>query len=148
MNAYMTLSDDPFFSKFCSWTVGHEQLFRDMLRMKNHQAGSSIYNAYPPHNLVENSDGKYTIELATAGFTKEELEVKTEYSKLTISGRKAEEEDDEKIVHKGIAKRPFSKSFTLAEDVVVDDVSFKDGLLTIKLQKVVPEDKKEKIYSL
>ena len=82
--------------------------------MKNHQAGSSIYNAYPPHNLVENSDGKYTIELATAGFTKEELEVKTEYSKLTISGRKAEEEDDEKIVHKGIAKRPFSKSFTLA----------------------------------
>jgi len=76
------------------------------------------------------------------------LEGKTEYSKLTISGRKAEEEDDEKIVHKGIAKRPFSKSFVLAEDVVVDDVSFKDGLLTIKLQKVVPEDKKEKIYSL
>ena len=147
MNAYMTVSDDPFFSKFCSWTVGHEQLFRDMLKMKN-QVGGSIYNAYPPHNLLEEGNGKYTIELATAGFTKEELEVKTEHSKLTISGKKAEEEDDEKIVHKGIAKRPFSKSFTLAEDVVVDDVSFKDGLLTIKLQKVIPEDKKEKIYSL
>jgi|TARA_R100001463_G_C3455515_1_gene214209 molecular chaperone IbpA len=147
MNAYMTVGDDPFFSKFCSWTVGHEQLFRDMLNMKN-QVGGYIYNAYPPHNLVEDGDGKYTIELATAGFTKEELEVKTEYSKLTISGRKSEEEDDEKIVHKGIAKRPFSKSFTLAEDVVVDDVSFKDGLLTIKLQKIVPEDKKEKIYNL
>ena len=147
MNAYMTVSDDPFFSKFCSWTVGHEQLFRDMLKMKN-QVGGYLYYAYAHHNLVEDSDGKYTIELATAGFNKEELEVKKDYSKLTISGRKAEEEDDEKIVHKGIAKRPFSKSFTLAEDVVVDDVSFKDGLLTIKLQKVVPEDKKEKIYSL
>ena len=146
MNAYIQ-TDDPFFSKFYSWTVGHEKLFNDMLKMQD-QVGGYIYNAYPPHNLVKESDGKYTIELATAGFKKEELEVKTEYSKLTISGKKAEEEDDEKIVHKGIAKRPFSKSFTLAEDVVVDDVSFKDGLLTIKLQKVVPEDKKEKIYSL
>ena len=83
----------------------------------------------PTHpNLVKMAMVKYTIELATAGFTKEELEVKTEYSKLTISGRETEEEDDEKIVHKGIAKRPFSKSFTLAEDVVVDDVSFKDGM--------------------
>jgi molecular chaperone IbpA len=146
MNAYIQ-TDDPFFSKFYSWTVGHEKLFSDMLKMKD-QVGGYIYNAYPPHNLVKESDGKYTIELATAGFNKEELEVKTEYSKLTISGRKADEEDEEKIVHKGIAKRPFSKSFVLAEDVVVDDVSFKDGLLTIKLQKVVPEDKKEKIYSL
>ena len=146
MNAYIQ-TDDPFFSKFYSWTVGHEKLFNDMLKMQD-QVGGYIYNAYPPHNLVKESDGKYTIELATAGFKKEELEVKTEYSKLTISGKKAEEEDDEKIVHKGIAKRPFSKSFTLAEDVVVDDVSFKDGLLTIKLQKVIPEDKKEKIYSL
>jgi len=146
MNAYIQ-TDDPFFSKFYSWTVGHEKLFSDMLKMKD-QVGGYIYNAYPPHNLVKEGDGKYTIELATAGFNKEELEVKTEYSKLTISGRKADEEDEEKIVHKGIAKRPFSKSFVLAEDVVVDDVSFKDGLLTINLQKVVPEDKKEKIYSL
>ena len=146
MNAYIQ-TDDPFFSKFYSWTVGHEKLFSDMLKMKD-QVGGYIYNAYPPHNLVKEGDGKYTIELATAGFNKEELEVKTEYSKLTISGRKVDEEDEEKIVHKGIAKRPFSKSFVLAEDVVVDDVSFKDGLLTIKLQKVVPEDKKEKIYSL
>ena len=146
MNAYIQ-TDDPFFSKFYSWTVGHEKLFSDMLKMKD-QVGGYIYNAYPPHNLVKEGDGKYTIELATAGFNKEELEVKTEYSKLTISGRKADEEDEEKIVHKGIAKRPFSKSFVLAEDVVVDDVSFKDGLLTINLQKVIPEDKKEKIYSL
>ena len=50
MNAYMTVNDDPFFSKFCSWTVGHEQLFRDMLKMKN-QVGGYLYNAYPPHNL-------------------------------------------------------------------------------------------------
>ena len=147
MNAYMTVSDDPFFSKFCSWTVGHEQLFRDMLKMKN-QVGGYLYNAYPPHNLVEDSDGKYTIELATAGFNKEELEVKTESDKLTISGKKLKEEDDKKIVHKGIARRPFSKSFILAEDVVVNDASFSDGMLTINLQKVIPEEKKEKVYSL
>ena len=51
MNAYMTVNDDPFFSKFCSWTVGHEQLFRDMLKMKN-QVGGYLYNAYPPHKIV------------------------------------------------------------------------------------------------
>ena len=147
MNAYMKLSDDPFFSRFSTWAIGHDRLFKDMLRMADKMPTYSA-SSYPPHNLIKNDNGQYVIELAVAGFSKEELEVKTEYSKLTISGRKSEEEDDEKIVHKGIAKRPFSKSFTLAEDVVVDDVSFKDGLLTIKLQKVVPEDKKEKIYSL
>lgn len=148
MNEYVTLSDDPFFSKFCSWTVGHEKLFSDMLKMKDQVDGCYMYNAYPPHNLVKEGDEKYKIELATAGFTKEELEVKTEHSKLTISGKKANEEDEESIVHKGIASRAFSKSFALAEDVVVDDVSLKDGMLTINLQKVVPEDKKEKIYNL
>ena len=76
------------------------------------------------------------------------MEIKTEEGTLTISGRKKEEEDDEKFAQKGIAKRPFSKSFHLASDVVVDGVSFRDGMVTIDLQQVIPEDKKEKIYNL
>ena len=67
---------------------------------------------------------------------------------LTIAGRKKEEEDDERFAQKGIAKRPFTKTFHLAGDVVVDEVSFKDGMITINLQQVIPEDKKEKVYSL
>ena len=61
---------------------------------------------------------------------------------------KKEEEDDERFAQKGIAKRPFTKTFHLAGDVVVDEVSFKDGMITINLQQVIPEDKKEKVYSL
>ncbi len=150
MNVYMK-PDEPFFNHFFTWTVGHETLFEDMLEMRLRPPPS-----YPPHNLIEEGNGEYTIELSAAGFNKEELEVKTENSKLTITGKRAEEtrvskaalNDDEKVVHQGIAKRSFSKSFALAEDVVVDNVSLKDGMLTINLQKVIPEDKKEKIYSL
>ena len=146
MNAYIS-SNDPFFSKFSTWAIGHDRLFRDMLNMVE-KTPNRTASSYPPHNLIKNGNGKYVVELAAAGFSKEELEIKTEDGTLTISGRKKEEEDDEKFAQKGIAKRPFSKSFHLASDVVVDDVSFRDGMITIDLQQVVPEDKKEKIYNL
>jgi molecular chaperone IbpA len=146
MNAYIT-SNDPFFSKFSTWAIGHDRLFRDMINMVE-KTPNRTASSYPPHNLIKNGNGKYVVELAAAGFSKEELEIKTEDGTLTISGRKKEEEDDEKFAQKGIAKRPFSKSFHLASDVVVDDVSFRDGMITIDLQQVVPEDKKEKIYNL
>tara|TARA_R100000541_G_scaffold8880_1_gene16476 strand:+ start:513 stop:953 length:441 start_codon:yes stop_codon:yes gene_type:complete len=146
MNAYIS-SNDPFFSKFSTWAIGHDRLFRDMLNMVE-KTPNRTASSYPPHNLIKNGNGKYVVELAAAGFSKEELEIKTEDGTLTISGRKKEEEDDEKFAQKGIAKRPFSKSFHLASDVVVDDVSFRDGMITIDLQQVIPEDKKEKIYNL
>ena len=146
MNAYIT-SNDPFFSKFSTWAIGHDRLFRDMINMVE-KTPNRTASSYPPHNLIKNDNRQYVIELAAAGFSKEELEIKTEDGTLTISGRKKEEEDDEKFAQKGIAKRPFSKSFHLASDVVVNDVSFKDGMITIDLQQVVPEDKKEKIYNL
>ena len=140
-------SNHPFFSNFSNWAIGHDKLFNEMVRIVDNVPYPSA-GSYPPHNLIKDGDGQYTIELATAGFDKEELEVKTESDKLTISGKKTKEEDDKKIVHKGIAKRPFSKSFILAEDVVVNDASFNNGMLTINLQKIIPEEKKEKIYSL
>ena len=146
MNAYIS-SNDPFFSKFSTWAIGHDRLFRDMLNMVE-KTPNRTASSYPPHNLIKNGNGKYVVELAAAGFSKEELEIKTEDGTLTISGRKKEEEDDEKFAQKGIAKRPFSKSFHLASDVVVDGVSFRDGMVTIDLQQVIPEDKKEKIYNL
>jgi len=146
MNAYIS-SNDPFFSKFSTWAIGHDRLFRDMLNMVE-KTPNRTASSYPPHNLIKNGNGKYVVELAAAGFSKEELEIKTEDGTLTISGRKKEEEDDERFAQKGIAKRPFSKSFHLASDVVVDGVSFRDGMITIDLQQVVPEDKKEKIYNL
>jgi|TARA_R100001460_G_scaffold90765_1_gene132480 molecular chaperone IbpA len=146
MNAYIS-SNDPFFSKFSTWAIGHDRLFRDMINMVE-KTPNRTASSYPPHNLIKNGNGKYVVELAAAGFSKEELEIKTEDGTLTISGRKKEEEDDEKFAQKGIAKRPFSKSFHLASDVVVDDVSFRDGMITIDLQQVIPEDKKEKIYNL
>ena len=146
MNAYIS-SNDPFFSKFSTWAIGHDRLFIDMINMVE-KTPNRTASSYPPHNLIKNGNGQYVVELAAAGFSKEELEIKTEDGTLTISGRKKEEEDDEKFAQKGIAKRPFSKSFHLASDVVVDDVSFRDGMITIDLQQVIPEDKKEKIYNL
>ena len=79
-------SNHPFFSNFSNWAIGHDKLFNEMVRIVDNVPYPSA-GSYPPHNLIKDGDGQYTIELATAGFDKEELEVKTESDKLTTTGR-------------------------------------------------------------
>ena len=94
---------------------------------------------YPPYNLVNLNNVESRLEIALAGFKKKEVKVYTEYGKLTVDGSKEDKDSECTYSHKGLAQRSFSRSWNLSEDCEVRDVKFEDGLLTIKLGKIVPE---------
>ena len=101
---------------------------------------------YPPYNLIHVNNVESVLEIALAGFGKKELKVYTEYGKLIIEGQKETKETESEYVHQGLAQRSFTREWTLSDDVEVRDVSFKDGLLTVKLGKVVPDHHARKDY--
>lgn len=101
---------------------------------------------YPPFNLIKESSTELTLEIALAGYKKEDIEVTTEWNKLLVECKKSSTEYE--YMHNGIARRAFSRTWTLSDDVVVGDVSFADGLLTIKINKVIPEHQKKKVYDI
>jgi len=101
---------------------------------------------YPPYNLINLNNHESRLEIALAGFKKEEVKVYTEYGKLVVEGTKPEEKQTTEYFHRGLARRNFNKAWTLSEDCVVDDVTFENGLLTIELKKIVPEKHARKDY--
>ena len=100
---------------------------------------------YPPYNLIQLNNVESRLEIALAGFSKKEIKVYTEYGRLVVEGNKEDTKDAE-YVHRGLAQRDFSRAWTLAEDTEVREVQFKDGLLTVKLGKVIPEHHARKDY--
>tara|TARA_Y100000004_G_scaffold76967_1_gene86605 strand:+ start:925 stop:1329 length:405 start_codon:yes stop_codon:yes gene_type:complete len=99
---------------------------------------------YPPYNIVNGSDGRTTLEVALAGFSREDIEVETERNVLTVSARKAPADKERKYEHKGISYRTFSRNWQMGDDVEVEGVEFVDGLLIISLRKELPEKQKRK----
>jgi len=103
---------------------------------------------YPPYDIVKHSDTSYEITLALAGLSKEDISVIQEKNNVTISNNKKVDDVgatvDKKYIHKGIAKRPFTKKFSLLQNAIVSDVSFEDGLLKLHINIVVPEEEKPK----
>ena len=102
---------------------------------------------YPPYNLIHVNNVESVLEIALAGFTKDEINVYTEYGKLTVEGNKENnKETSSQYVHQGLAQRSFNRTWSLSEDIEVREVQFKDGLLTVKLGKIVPEHHARKDY--
>lgn len=102
---------------------------------------------FPPYNIIKKDDLSYDIEMAVAGFSQEDLEIDYADNVLTVSSKETETFKDSKepeYIHKGLAVRKFTKQFTLAEDVIVKDASMKNGMLTISMEKVVPEGKRKR----
>ena len=106
--------------------------------------GVDISSNYPPYNLIEVNNVESRLEVALAGFKKDEVHVFTEIGKLHVQGKKEESKDAGEFVHKGLAGRSFERQWTLSEDTEVRSVSFEDGLLTVELGKVVPEHHQRK----
>jgi molecular chaperone IbpA len=101
---------------------------------------------YPLYNLVQVSNVESRLELALAGFKKKEVYVYTQDGKLFIEGQKEDKETDTRYVHKGLAQRSFTRSWTLSDDTEVRSVDFEDGLLTVTLGRIVPDHHKRKDY--
>ena len=101
---------------------------------------------YPPYNLIQVNNSESRLEIALAGFKKEEVNVFTEYGKLFVEGKKKDKETESEYFHQGLAQRSFKRAWALSDDFEVRDVKFEDGLLTVKLGKVVPEHHARKEY--
>ena len=101
---------------------------------------------YPPYNLIQLNNHESKLEIALAGFKKDELKVYTEFGKLYVEGKKEESENVGEFVHKGLAQRSFQRVWTVSDDTKVGSVEFVDGLLTVQLNKIVPEHHSRKEY--
>ena len=121
--------------QFTPFTLGLDETFSRLEAI----AGSGTN--YPPYNIYNGSNSRTILEVALAGFSKGELSVETERNVLTISANKSSKEE-KKYSHKGISNKNFSRNWQLADDVEVESVDFKDGLLTITLMKELPEKQK------
>ena len=101
---------------------------------------------YPPYNLIHVSNEESRLEIAIAGFKKDDVKVYTEFGKIYVEAVKEEQEDVGEFVHQGLARRSFQRAWTLSDDTEIRSVSFDDGLLTIVLGKVVPDHHKRVDY--
>ena len=101
---------------------------------------------YPPYNLIQLNNHESKLEIALAGFKKDELKVYTEFGKLYVEGKKEESENVGEFVHKGLAQRSFQRVWTVSDDTKVGSVKFEDGLLTVELNKIVPDHHARKEY--
>ena len=101
---------------------------------------------YPPYNLIQLNNHESKLEIALAGFKKDELKVYTEFGKLYVEGKKEEPEVDGEFVYKGLAQRSFERVWTVSDDTKVGSVKFEDGLLTVELNKIVPKHHARKEY--
>ena len=127
-------------------TVGFDDMFDHFEHMMDDSFfGRSVGN-FPPYNIVKTGENTYDVELALAGFNKKDIEVEYKENLLTVKSKKQEETKDEdgNIIHRGISKRMFSKSFTIANDVEVKGAELKDGLLKVSMERIIPEHKKAK----
>jgi molecular chaperone IbpA len=120
-------------------TVGFDRFFHEVESLLNQTETTSTF---PPHNIIKVSDNKYIVELAVAGFSKDEISIKTIDGILEIKGEKNNQDKDVQYLHKGIGARSFTKTIRLAETVEVQGAQFKDGILSVGLENVIPEHKK------
>ena len=101
---------------------------------------------YPPYNIVQVNNVESRLEIALAGFSKDEVKVYTEFGKLYVEGKKEKSETVGEYVHKGLAQRDFTRVWTLSDDTEIRNVGFNDGLLVVELGKIVPEHHARKEY--
>ena len=133
------------------FTVGFDDMFNHFDHMVDHLPHMTANN-YPPYNIVKTGSLTYDIEVALAGYGKKDNSVNFDDNILKIESVKSKEEkeveDNDGVLHQGIAKRSFSKSFTIAEDVEVKGAELKDGLLRVSLEKIVPDHRKARTINI
>lgn len=140
----MTNKTLSIFNQLRPVTVGFDPIFDRFESMMNDEFFSVPTTNYPPYNIVRTGDYTYDIELALAGFGKDDIDVQYEDGVVTVKSVHKNSENDEKdgVQYRGISKRQFTKSFTIADDVVVQGAELKDGLLKIAMERIIPEAKK------
>ena len=145
----MTSKDLSIFNSLRPLSVGFDDMFDQFESMLGN--GGVVQSNYPPYNIRKAGKDKYAIEVAVAGFNKDDVEVEYEDNLLTVKTKdvkRTEEKEGDEVIHRGISQRSFARSFTIADDVKVNGAELKDGLLTISCEKIIPEMKKKRLIEI
>jgi|TARA_B100000508_G_C11362600_1_gene229674 molecular chaperone IbpA len=130
--------------KMMGFSVGFDSVFDRFFDMD-----TTRDSGYPPYNIRKINEAQYVIEIALAGFSKDDIEIELTEGNLAVRSKKEEETNgDDSFVHKGIAKRSFLRSWTLSDDIIVKGADLKDGMLIINLEKVIPDEKKPRLIQI
>ncbi len=129
------------FGPLTQTTLGFDRFFDEVEKLMSMDVQKTVSN-FPPHNIIKLDDSRYVVELAVAGFSKDEIEISVEDDTLTVKGEKKEKETEVQYIHRGIGTRSFTKTLTIADTIEVKGAEFKDGILRIGLENIVPEHKK------
>ena len=133
-------------------TVGFDNMFDHFEHMMDDSFFRGTMGNFPPYNIVKTGENTYDVELALAGFSKKDIEVEYKENQLTVRSKKQdkqeETDEDGNVIHRGISKRMFSKSFTVADEVEVKGAELKDGLLKVSLERIIPEAKKPRTIKI
>lgn len=147
----MTKSHLSIFNQLRPVTVGFDPIFDRFESMfDDNFFANQTHQNYPPYNIMKTGDYTYNIEIALAGFSKKDIDVSYEDGVITVKSiQEAKQDGDQSgVLHKGISKRMFTKSFSIADDVEVKGAELKDGLLTISLERIIPESKKPRTIKI
>ena len=139
-----TLSLLDNFNQITPYAVGFDRIFDNLSRYVDNNATST---GFPPYNIRKEGDYNYVIEMALAGFGKKDIEVEVADGTLSIRSVKENTEDDS-TVYRGISYRKFDRKFTMADDIIVNGAKLENGMLSLELERVVPEEKKPRLISV
>ena len=147
----MTSKDLSIFNSLRPFSIGFDDMF-DQFESMLGNGNLTMQSNYPPYNIRKTGKDNYSIEVALAGFNKKDVEVEFEDNLLTVRTKQVnkseEKSEDGKILHKGISQRQFARSFTIADDVMVNGAELKDGLLTIDCERILPDHKKKRFIEI
>ena len=132
------------FNKLTPYAVGYDRIFDHLSRYVDNNTTST---GFPPYNIRKEGQYNYIIEMALAGFGKKDIEVEVVEGTLSVRSMKENDENDAPV-YRGISRRKFDRKFTVADDVVVNGASLENGMLTIDLERVVPEEKKPRLITV
>ena len=131
------------------FSVGFDSIFEEFDRMLE---STERYNSnYPPYNIRKLSDNDYKIEVALAGYSKDDIELELKDSTLTVRNKTKEKvvnDESNGVIHKGISTRQFERSFTISEDIKVKNAELKNGLLNVDLERIIPDEKKPRLIDI
>ena len=133
------------FNQLTPYAVGFDRVFDNLSRYVDNNATST---GYPPYNIRKEGDYNYLIEMALAGFAREDLEIEVADGVLTIRSVKEKSDDDVSNIYRGISYRKFVRKFTIADDIVVNGAKMENGMLSVDLERVVPEEKKPRLIEV
>jgi molecular chaperone IbpA len=132
-------------NRLTPYAVGFDRMFNNLQRYAEHQKQST---GFPPYNIRKENETDFFIEMAVAGLTKEDVEVEYKQGEVTVRSTYDKLDDTGEMIHRGISMKKFDRKFTLADDIIVKDAELANGMLTIQLERIIPDAKKPRLINI